>query len=222
MADFSPNTNLDDARKLRAFALAVAGVLLLTSFGLLTEAVLQHKAFYEWDIVCKDQLHQHALTHEAAREFFLRFTDLASRPALLVYTVAVLIALLFARHRRLSAFWLAVTFGGFKLIELLKEYYNRARPEFLEPIVKEMSPSMPSAHTAGATLVFGMLAYLLIRFTRRAGWYLAPLLGVLVVAIGYSRLYLGAHWLSDVVCGWLLGAGCVALAMAAAESSRER
>ena len=222
MTDFSPNSNLDDARKLRAFALAAAGILLLTSLGLLAETVLQHKVFYESDILCKDELHQHALTHDGLRDFFLRFTDLAGRPALLVYTVAVLIALLFARHRRLSAIWLAVTFGGFKLIELLKDYYARQRPEFLEPIVKELSPSMPSAHTAGATLVFGMLAYLLIRFTRRAGWYLAPLLGVVIVGIGFSRLYLGAHWLSDVVCGWLLGSGCVALAMAAAESSRER
>lgn len=222
MDDFSPNTNLNDARKLRAASLLAAGLLLLISFGLLTEAVLQRKAFYEWDVICKDELHRHALTHETTRTLFLRLTDLASRPALFVETIAVLIALLFAWHRRLGAIWLALTFGGFKLIELLKDYYARPRPKFLEPILQEASTSIPSAHTAAATIVFGMLAYLLIRFTRRAGPYLAAACGLLILAIGFSRVYLGAHWLSDVVAGWLLGAGLVALAMAAAESSRER
>lgn len=222
MADFSPNTNLDDARKLRAFALAVASVLLLTSFGLMAEATLQRKVFYEWDTLTSSYLHLHALTHETARESMIALTNLAGRTALMIYTVAVLSVLVFMRQRRLAAIWLAVTFGGLKLVEMLKEYYTRPRPEFIEPIVRELSASMPSAHTTGATIVFGFLTYLLIRFTRRLGWMLAPLFGLFIVAIGFSRLYLGAHWLSDVVGGWLLGSGIVALGMSAAEGWRER
>ncbi len=222
MAEFSPNTDLDDARKLRAFILAATGVLLLTSFGLMSEATLQRKVFYQSDMLSSSSLHQHALTRETPRKFFLALTNLAGQPALMLFTVAVLTVLVFRRHRRLAAIWLAVTFGGFKLVELLKAYYARPRPEFIEPIVQEWSASMPSAHTAGATLVFGLLTYLLIRFTRRLGWILAPLFALLIFAIGFSRVYLGAHWLSDVVGGWLLGSGVVALGMSAAEAWRER
>jgi membrane-associated phospholipid phosphatase len=222
MADFSPNTNLDDARKLRAFLLAVAGVLLLTSFALFTEAVAQKKALFEWDLYGKEQLHEYALANDAAREFFLRFTDLAAQRVLVVGAALVMLVLAFKREWWLALIWTTVTFGGFKLVTLLKAYYDRTRPSFIDPIVIEPSPSMPSGHAADATLVFGMLAYLWIRFTRRSGWIATPFLGVFVASIGFSRVYLGVHFVSDVVAGILIGAGVVALGVAAAEATRER
>jgi membrane-associated phospholipid phosphatase len=222
MSEFSPNTDLNDARKLRAFSLAVAGVLLLTSFALMTEATLQKKAFVEWDLYCKERLHEYALGNTAAREVFLRFTDLASQRLMLIVAGAVLIALAVKREWWLGLVWSVVTFGGFKLVSLLKSYYDRSRPWFVDPIIFAPSPSLPSGHTADATLVFGMLAYLWIRFTRCSGWIAAPFVGLFIVAIAFSRVYLGVHYLSDVVAGVLVGAGCVALGMAAAETTRER
>jgi membrane-associated phospholipid phosphatase len=222
MPDFSPNTNWDDARKLRAFLLAVDGLLLLTSFALFTEAALQKKAFYEWDLYGKEQLHEYALANAAARTFFLRFTDLASQQVLLAGAALVLVVLAVKRAWRLGLIWSCTTLGGFKLVSLVKVYYDRARPSFVDPIIVELSPSMPSGHTADATLLVGMLAYLLIRFTRRSGWIALPFLAVFIIGIAFSRVYLGAHYVSDVIAGMFFGAGVAALGMAAAEATRER
>jgi undecaprenyl-diphosphatase len=222
MGDFSPNTNIMDARRLRAVLLGVAGGLLLVSFALLAESILRHKVFVEWDEVLKNSLHEHSRTHDMLRGFLHRFTRVAALPALVAEATVVLVVLMYLREWRLGAIWIVVTFGGFKFVDLLKDYYDRPRPDVIEPLLDESGRSLPSGHAAGSVLVFGLLAYLLIRFTRRAGFFLLPLLGLLILGIGFSRIYLGVHWLSDVVAGYVFGSATVALGMSAAEAVRER
>src|SRR5205814_405069 len=84
----------------------------------------------------------------------------------------------------------------------------------------ETSPSFPSGHAVGPAMFFGMLSYILICTTRRLGWSLVPLWIVLIALLGFSRLYLGVHWFSDVIGGWLFGFGWAALWIAAAELMR--
>ena len=222
MAEFSPNTNLSDARQLRAWALGTAGVLLLLSFGLFAEAVLQRKVFALWDLQINADLHDHAAAHAAWVDFLGWFTHLASTPALLIAAGIGAITLACMRQWRLALIWAVVTFGGLKLVDLLKHYYDRPRPDIFTRHAEESTRSMPSGHAAGSALLMCFTAYLLIRATRRAGWYAAPVLGLFVLAIGFSRLYLGAHWASDVVGGYMLAAGWAALGIAAAEATRER
>jgi undecaprenyl-diphosphatase len=72
--------------------------------------------------------------------------------------------------------------------------------------------SFPSGHATTAMMVYGFLAFLLAR-GRPRHWraLLLSLAGVLIVAIGLSRLYLGMHWLSDVVAGFALGLAWITL-----------
>ena len=104
---------------------------------------------------------------------------------------------------------------------MVKGFYERARPAFDDPFELVTSGSFPSGHAAGSAMFYGMLAYLLIRATRRVGWYMLPVFLLLLALIGFTRVYLGAHWVSDVLGGWILGFGWVALGMSAAEATRE-
>ena len=90
--------------------------------------------------------------------------------------------------------------GGMTLNVMLKYAYERARPHFDDPLVTLESYSFPSGHTAGATLFYGCLAaFLVSRYfdpRKRAAIVAAAILAIATVA--FSRMYLGAHYLSDV------------------------
>jgi undecaprenyl-diphosphatase len=92
------------------------------------------------------------------------------------------------------------------LTTLLKELFGRVRPDFAEGGVRYESLSFPSGHSSGiATLVTAglILAWPLLA-ARARRWLLA--VGVLlVVLVGLTRIWLGVHYLSDVVAGWALG-----------------
>jgi undecaprenyl-diphosphatase len=91
--------------------------------------------------------------------------------------------------------------GGMLLNVVLKHAYERARPHFDDPLVTLGTYSFPSGHTAGATVFYGVLAAFLVSrfFDRgiRAAIVAGAVLAVLLVA--FSRMYLGAHYLSDVL-----------------------
>ena len=90
--------------------------------------------------------------------------------------------------------------GGMALNTLLKHAYERARPELDAPIVTLHTFSFPSGHTAAATLFYGVLAaFLVTRVRHKAGRIAIVCAAVLAVAlVAASRVYLGAHFPSDV------------------------
>ena len=102
-------------------------------------------------------------------------------------------------------YWLATLAlamgGGMALNSLLKEAFARIRPYFEDPWVSLTSYSFPSGHTAGAVLFYGVLAaFLVSRFylpRQRISCIVGAVLAIALVA--FSRMYLGAHYLSDVV-----------------------
>ncbi|MEO6300147.1 MAG: phosphatase PAP2 family protein [Paracoccaceae bacterium] len=122
--------------------------------------------------------------------------------------------LLLRRTEFLAALWF-VAAGNQLTVTLLKSAFNRPRPAIA--YFTETSGSFPSGHAAAAVAVWGMLCYL--------GWRLGWLRGgtavlwavALAVLIGFSRIYLGEHYLSDVVNGGLIGALWFTVGVAACE-----
>lgn len=94
--------------------------------------------------------------------------------------------------------------GGMLLNVLLKLAFARSRPAFDDPVVSLASFSFPSGHAAGSTLLYGTLTVLLARQGRWQGRALWAGM-VMVVLVGLSRIYLGAHYPSDVLAGVSVG-----------------
>ena len=106
---------------------------------------------------------------------------------------------------------LAMTIAG-------KDIVGRSRPLLSDAIPPfEYSPSFPSGHTLNATVIFGVLAYLLILRQRSTAARVttAVVTALVAVIVGLSRVLLGAHWFTDVLAGWFLGAAWLALIVTA-------
>ena len=116
---------------------------------------------------------------------------------------SIAFALILARMR--EWYWIATLalamIGGAVLNLAIKQAYERARPHFDDPLISLESFSFPSGHTAGATLFYGVLgAFLVSRFFDRGIRAAIVVVAILMVAlVAFSRMYLGAHYLSDVV-----------------------
>jgi undecaprenyl-diphosphatase len=98
--------------------------------------------------------------------------------------------------------------GGSWANVLLKHAIARTRPDLVPHLMAETSNSFPSGHAANSAIVYLTLATLAWPLLRRpaARGFAVAAAALLVVAIGMSRLYLGVHWPSDVLAGWLFGA----------------
>lgn len=108
-----------------------------------------------------------------------------------------------------------VAVGGSLLLTVVgKTLVGRARPSLADAIPPfESSPSFPSGHTLNATVVGGIVAYLMVHWFRTRGlrMFWVILMTIYAVTMGLSRVYLGHHWLTDVIVGWLLGLAWLAI-----------
>jgi len=106
---------------------------------------------------------------------------------------------------------LAMTIAG-------KDIIDRHRPLRIDAIPPfETSPSFPSGHTLNATVIAGVVAYLILLRRRSAAGRAGTVVSAVVIAIvvGLTRILLGAHWFTDVLAGWLLGAAWLAIVITA-------
>nr|WP_315398005.1 phosphatase PAP2 family protein [uncultured Duganella sp.] len=143
--------------------------------------------------------------------------------------VAVMAALFgYYLWRRGQVYWLWAVLlgvpGGALLNVLLKYIFQRARPVFEEPLVTLATYSFPSGHASAATLFYGLLAsYVMIShrsWTVRLSTAVACTVMVLLVA--FSRVYLGAHFLSDVLAGIVGAAAWLTICITALSTLRRR
>jgi undecaprenyl-diphosphatase len=104
---------------------------------------------------------------------------------------------------RLLALFLAVAIGQ-AVLNILKVIFQRPRPK---TDMYVFSYSFPSGHVFSATVIYGFCIYLTFRFIKNATvkWMVSALLALLILLIGFSRVYLGVHWLSDVLAGYATG-----------------
>ena len=124
---------------------------------------------------------------------------------------------LFARRRRAAAILVpAAWVGGQLLGALLKIGFQRDRPTILAPWDRPEGYSFPSGHTVTAVITYGLLAALLVGCLRGRGRLLPPVIAVaIIIAVGFSRIVLGAHFPADVLGGLLAGGAWLSVALVA-------
>lgn len=130
------------------------------------------------------------------------FLDFSYKFILVILCVAYLIYLV----RGLSYAWLFVAslFAGGLVGFILKNLFNVSRP--LDSVILESSKSFPSNHAVVATIFFGMLMYIFDKHLSRNQRIIFNIFCTAsILAVSFSRIYLGVHWLSDVLGGIFLG-----------------
>lgn len=134
--------------------------------------------------------------------FMLFVADAHETLKLLAATALLGMVLAWRRHWR-DLRLLAVVPAGMLLNVALKHLFARPRPVLPEPLVQITTFSFPSGHAVASTVFYGMLCMLLFAHTRsRARRVLAlGIAAAMVLLVTFSRVYLGAHYLSDVVAG---------------------
>lgn len=165
-----------------------------------------------------------ASTPEGARQIFAWVSRLGDPLTLFGLGIVVVLVLLL-RGERLLAVAFGIAMGGNALLNLsLKHAFARARPLHASGPTPFEGYSFPSGHSSGALVAYGMLAYVLIRTLPR-GWHLPAALLCVAAAfsVGASRIFVQAHFASDVAAGFASGGAWLTICILSIEwAQRER
>jgi undecaprenyl-diphosphatase len=139
---------------------------------------------------------------------FRDLTSLGSPSVLTLVTIGAVGYLWLERKRGAALFVVISVAGGAALEILLKLGFARPRPELVSRLVDVNSFSFPSGHATMATLTYLTLGVLLasVQKRRRMKLYLLAVATFLALLVGFTRVYLGVHWPTDVLAGWCVGA----------------
>ncbi len=153
----------------------------------------------------------------------LFITYLGGWPAILAGSIAAGLFLAVLRRWRYLVGFIAAVLGGELFVYGMKMLFRRPRPPLINALTPETGYSFPSGHVFVAIVFYGLLAYFVWRGTRRrAVRALAIAAGLFaVVLIGFSRLYLGVHWPSDVLASLAAGAAWLTAVITALEIRRK-
>jgi undecaprenyl-diphosphatase len=201
-----------------------AGALLVATwlFGKIAEDVVTRDRLTVVDEWLAGYLHRHATA--GLTRVTLGVSELAGRTV--VSGLALATALLLVTMRRW--YWLLalvlVVPGGALFNELLKLIFQRARPVFDQPGFPVTGYSFPSGHTMMATLLYGFLAIFIAQTTSSWRWRMIPILiaTALIPLVALSRMYLGAHYLSDTLAAIAAGVMWLMLCLGSVAVLRRR
>ena len=205
------------------------GVMLVLLGGLLFGAMainLQtHGPLLAVDARVANDLHAMALQSSPAMRGVMIFGFYLGEQGILVIG---LILVLYFLYRR---FWAGLAMvviawaaeGAIWLV--LSQYYHRARPVFDVAVWHQMTaPGFPSGHTIAAVMCFGLLAYLLVPTIPSRFWRVVVIAtaGLVILYIGFSRMFVGDHYLTDVLAGFGLGVALCGLVYTLVEVSARK
>ena len=161
-------------------------------------------------------LHRRAVTEPGLVHVNRLLTDWLWDPWTFRALIAVAVVGLWWRGARPLAVWVAATTLLSSLVQQgVKAAVDRDRPRWADPVDSAHYAAYPSGHAMTAAVSCGLLLWLLHRSGARPRLWRAAVgaAAVSVLGVGLTRLYLGVHWPSDVLGGWLLGAALAAFAV---------
>jgi membrane-associated phospholipid phosphatase len=201
---------------LRVTLFALAFLLVAVPFGLLLDQVKRNGALLRLDTSAARNLHGWVRHSDTLVRELKVLTFFGSPPWFYALVIPAAIWVWRKGHLRLSVFLLVTTLGGGLVDTVVKELVNRDRPSLVDPVATAHGKSFPSGHAMSSTFVYGALLLVFLPvIARRLRPFVLGATVVLIAAIGFSRLALGVHYLTDVLGGYVLGLAWLAASTAA-------
>ena len=197
------------------FVLIVAAAAV---FATIAQYIAADAIIGRFDALLSAAVRQH--TSPPAYQIFSWITHFGDTATLTVICLSVATVLVALRRPWLALGFAAAITGNGMLNRTLKAVFERTRPLHDQALLAG-GWSFPSGHSSGAVVAYGMLAYVLIRSVPRA-WHLPVILLAAAIALstGFSRIYLQAHYASDVIAGFASGAAWLTVCISSIEFAR--
>jgi undecaprenyl-diphosphatase len=197
-AELSPNP---EPKQFSIFLFFIGVYLPLQIFALLAFSIMQNGTGLSWDVSLLSAIHQTETSQLDTFAYVLTQFGYLKGIAPIVFLVSLF--LIFRQQWHRLAYLLTVEFGAIIISYSVKLVYHRARPhlwELFQPL--PLDYSFPSGHSLMSMILFVALLHLSWE-TRWCKWVML-FGGLYVVLIGWTRMYLGVHFPSDVLGGWML------------------
>jgi membrane-associated phospholipid phosphatase len=183
------------------------GVVALCVLAAVTEdVVVTNDPLTRVDVSVLDALHRH--TTPAGMALFTVISRFGSPFTMTLLAVVGTLVLVARREWIVLGGWGGAFAGASVLDYWLKLAIHRPRPTYATALMRHASWSFPSGHAMGSLVGYGMLAYVILLLghgSRRTQLLVGGAAALVIAAIGISRLYLGVHYISDVVGGYAAG-----------------
>jgi membrane-associated phospholipid phosphatase len=206
-----------DARYgLRVSLFGLAFLLVAIPFGLLLDQVQNDRSLVRLDTSAANHLHEWVRASENLVQDLKILTFFGSPVWFYIMVIPAVIWVWRAGHPRLAVFLVVTTLGGGLLDTIVKEAVDRPRPSLVDPVATAHGKSFPSGHAMSSTFTYGALVLVFLPVIgRRYRPVVVAGAALLVLAICFSRLALGVHYITDVVGGVVLGLAWLAASTAA-------
>jgi undecaprenyl-diphosphatase len=169
------------------------------------------QSFDRWAMLLFRDEHQQPIGGDATVTAVLFITRAGDGTTLFVLSLAMLIQLFRKGHRMLCMNGALAVIGLYLLSPVLKILFARPRPDLLEHLVRVSGNSFPSGHALRSAGVYLVLALLMSNVVGgRTKPFLVSAAIMISTCVALSRVYLGVHWPSDIIAGWIIAAGWLA------------
>lgn len=199
-----------DSPKTRWYKIGIVYVVftgLVLLFTMLAQEVMEAETL-GFDTAVLTMIHK--IANPTLNGLFLGVTNLAGAVFIGIITIALAVGF-YMRHEIYNSLYILLTLGGTLVLNTtLKIFFKRTRPELWSLLVVEKSYSFPSGHAMISMAL--ALTLIVLTYYSRARWFSIILGAFYVVLIGFSRLYLGVHFPTDILGGWLISSVWILLA----------
>lgn len=193
----------------------------LLVFGLMALNLVFSGPLLKVDVSLANALHTAALGTSAGMLNFIKSGFFIGKE--LVIITGVIMGLYYIARRYWKEFWMVVVgkVGGLAIFEVLSLFvFNRHRPAFEVPITGVLTiPGFPSGHAIAVVTTYGLIAYLLLPTisSRFAKWVVIIITLLIILFVGFSRIFVGGHYLTDIIAGYGLGLAWAGISYLAVE-----
>jgi membrane-associated phospholipid phosphatase len=197
-----------------SFGILLSILFLLYFIGTIQNILLTHDPLATLDVQIMNLIA--ALRNLKTANVLLFFTYLGNWQIIVNAGVAIIIILWLLGKKRMAKFFFFAVVSGELIYKALQEIIHRARPDTGFSLIPQGNHAFPSGHATMSIIFYGMLGFFLLRISKR--WWKKILITIITITliflIGFSRVYLGVHWLSDIWGGWMIGFSILAVYVA--------